>query len=401
MVPNRFDVFNHKNFAIYVLDNYAVHLQEEIRKALLERGYILVLIGGGVTGDIQINDTHHHGPLKAKYRKIEMDLMLEKLKEQPKKIPAPSRDEIMAMMDTSLKNLPFDSKEAYKSLGVTAKLDGSEDHLISDKIIQLVGEKLFEFRDNLMKQKSPNSLNELLKTITPPKGIRRGKNIAGSELLDCEGPEIDHDFIEMLREETPGGQIVNESSPQTPQKATFINGLVPLSNLSKNQEVDSDAQFLDKLQELLANHKTSKLFTPFVSQIRRSNMNARRSVKKRIEMSKTCQNIESFEPASGDQAMNLFDLNMEVDSDETPVNEEKQMPMIGEFWSITNGQHSVFSLVVAEKPTRVKFFEPSINGNFLVLNDNVFDPFIEDFEQKVDPPETIKVGKSRVFYSFE
>ena len=75
--------------------------------------------------------------------------------------------------------------------------------------------------------------------------------------------------------------------------------------------------------------------------------------------------------------------------------------MIGEFWSITNGQHSVFSLVVAENPTRVKYFEPSVNGNFLVLNDNVFDPFIEDFEKKVDPPETIKVGKSRVFYSFE
>ena len=77
------------------------------------------------------------------------------------------------------------------------------------------------------------------------------------------------------------------------------------------------------------------------------------------------------------------------------------MPMIGEFWSIKNGQHSVFSLVVAENPARVKYFEPSVNGNFLVLNDNIFDPFIEDLEEKVDPPETIKVGKSRVFYSFE
>ena len=54
-----------------------------------------------------------------------------------------------------------------------------------------------------------------------------------------------------------------------------------------------------------------------------------------------------------------------------------------------------------ENPTRVKYFEPSVNANFLVLNDNIFDPFIEDLEEKVDPPETIKVGKSRVFYSFE
>ena len=34
------------------------------------------------------------------------------------------------------------------------------------------------------------------------------------------------------------------------------------SNLSKDQEIESDAQFLDELQELIANQKTSKLFTP-------------------------------------------------------------------------------------------------------------------------------------------
>ena len=47
-------MFNKKNFAIYVLDDYAVHLQSEVRAALLKRGYILIIIGGGVTGDIQV-----------------------------------------------------------------------------------------------------------------------------------------------------------------------------------------------------------------------------------------------------------------------------------------------------------------------------------------------------------
>ena len=46
-------------------------------------------------------------------------------------------------------------------------------------------------------------------------------------------------------------------------------------------------------------------------------MNTRRSVKKRIEMSNKCPKIdqtgsESFDSASGDQAMNLFDLNGDV-----------------------------------------------------------------------------------------
>ena len=52
-LPNRNTLFRPQDYAIYVLDNYAVHLQEEVRKALLKRGYLLALIGGGITGDIQ------------------------------------------------------------------------------------------------------------------------------------------------------------------------------------------------------------------------------------------------------------------------------------------------------------------------------------------------------------
>ena len=82
-LPNRMHPFMKKAYAIYVLDDYAVHLQEEVRTALLERGYILVLIGGGITGDIQINDTDFHAPLKAKYREFEMSKMLDKLENDP------------------------------------------------------------------------------------------------------------------------------------------------------------------------------------------------------------------------------------------------------------------------------------------------------------------------------
>ena len=44
---------------------------------------------------------------------------------------------------------------------------------------------------------------------------------------------------------------------------------------------------------------------------------------------------------------------------------------------------------------------PSVKGKYLVLNDNIFDPFIDDFEKKVDPPKTNRIGRSRVFYTFE
>ena len=55
-LPNRSNMFtNPKPFGIYVLDDYAVHLMKEVREELLKRGWILVVIGGGVTGDVQVS----------------------------------------------------------------------------------------------------------------------------------------------------------------------------------------------------------------------------------------------------------------------------------------------------------------------------------------------------------
>ena len=51
-LPNRHNVYNYKKCAIYALDDYSVHLDPQIRKALFKRGYIYVGIGGGITGDV-------------------------------------------------------------------------------------------------------------------------------------------------------------------------------------------------------------------------------------------------------------------------------------------------------------------------------------------------------------
>ena len=59
-LPNRFNMSTEKGFAVYVLDDYTVYLIPEIRQALFKKGYNFVIIGGGIAGDIQINDTHCH-----------------------------------------------------------------------------------------------------------------------------------------------------------------------------------------------------------------------------------------------------------------------------------------------------------------------------------------------------
>ena len=43
---------------IFTLDNYSAHLVRELEEAFFKKGYFLIIIiGGGITGDIQVNDT--------------------------------------------------------------------------------------------------------------------------------------------------------------------------------------------------------------------------------------------------------------------------------------------------------------------------------------------------------
>ena len=86
---------------ILMLDNYSVHLSKSARALLIHKGYIPVYIGGGITGDIQVNDTHFHHPLKTAYREKEQRLMLEKLGMSPDKVPSPDRQEMMNLFRES------------------------------------------------------------------------------------------------------------------------------------------------------------------------------------------------------------------------------------------------------------------------------------------------------------
>ena len=83
----------------------------KVRQALRAKGYIPICISGGITGDIQINDTHVHHKLKMAYREREARLMLEMLNEHHDKIPAPTRDDIMRMLVEAWQSLNIDPGE--------------------------------------------------------------------------------------------------------------------------------------------------------------------------------------------------------------------------------------------------------------------------------------------------
>lgn len=322
-LPNRYNIFTLKNYAIYVLDDYSVHIMPEIKEALLKRGYVPVIIGGGVTGDIQINDTDLHSKLKAKYRELEQLLMIDQLKSNPKKIPQPSRDDMMRMLAESLEAVDIDVVTRFKSLWVTNALDGSEDYLVSERIIMLVGEKLKAFRAKLNKNKSPKNLKDLLKLITPPKGVKRkGETTAvpvdeGGELFDCDGEELNH---EPLQESDDSDQDDDQNNPlnegqqsQTENQQTTTAAPVLLASVIKdNPELEKDATFLDNLGTLLSTSDTSDKFMPFMNSFKRNYIVARRAIKKRIlssnEKEVACEdNVDPSEGDDTDDFPNLFD----------------------------------------------------------------------------------------------
>ena len=63
----------------------------------------------------------------------------------------------------------------------------------------LVGEKLKVFRKQLNKAESPKNLKDILKLITPPKGVKRKDEKTAvpadenGELFDCDGEEMNHE----------------------------------------------------------------------------------------------------------------------------------------------------------------------------------------------------------------
>ena len=188
-LPNHYNPLTPKDFAIYVLDNYAVHLMPEVRKALYQRGYVLALMGGGITGFIQANDTDLHHHLNSRYRNEEMVLMLKKLKVDKNKVLAPSREEMINMLLAAWKETDVDFTAVFKKLFVTNKFDGSEDFLVSDKLFSFIGDDMLEFRRQLLNSEVPINLQAVIKKLIPPKGIQRNK-IDGSELLDFMEGEV-------------------------------------------------------------------------------------------------------------------------------------------------------------------------------------------------------------------
>ena len=176
----------------------------------------------------------------------------------------------MRPLANSNKDVKIDVKSAFKSVWVKNALDGSEDYLVSDKIFGLVGESMTSFQTKMIAKPPPNTAKGLINSMIPPKGIKRGKNIAETELLDGEkmendASEEDDDEIDVDAEQlltALSGNILIETTSEEPVKESnsVIGKNVNLAGITDKEDIEKDACFLDELRKVLDSFETSTGF---------------------------------------------------------------------------------------------------------------------------------------------
>ena len=66
------------------------------------------------TGFIQAIETYLHRQLKAYYRDLEIELMMEKLRADKKKVPTPTREEMINMTVKAAKKIDVNFAEVFR-----------------------------------------------------------------------------------------------------------------------------------------------------------------------------------------------------------------------------------------------------------------------------------------------
>ena len=117
-------------------------------------------IVGGVIGYVQGNDTTDQKNSKAAYKNKEKLLMLDRLTENPDNITQPSRDKMIQMFHNAWDEVytKIDYVDTYKKTVMTLPFEGSEDHLASKKLMDLIGKEMLTFREELTKSQPVSTL---------------------------------------------------------------------------------------------------------------------------------------------------------------------------------------------------------------------------------------------------
>ena len=129
-----------RRWRILTADDYKGHKDPRIFELCWERGYLLILIGGGITGAVQTCDTHLHLPMSMKYQHAEMAFLAEMMDLNPAGLPLMSRCDCTRELCAIYGNPALHAKVARAGTRdnmFTLPLDGSGKHLGNPKLREL------------------------------------------------------------------------------------------------------------------------------------------------------------------------------------------------------------------------------------------------------------------------
>ena len=113
---------------VVVLDWFKPHLDERVDEMLHDNGHSVLRICGGITPDVQVGDTHRHGPYSRVYRDLEAEDAQIQLQLRPSQLPNCSRQTVMDRAYEAWRDVPHsDSEQEWVQNGITNALDGSQD----------------------------------------------------------------------------------------------------------------------------------------------------------------------------------------------------------------------------------------------------------------------------------
>ena len=156
-----------------------------------------------------------------------------------------------------------DNVDAYKKNMISIALDGSKDHLASKKLIDLVGEEVSTFREELLKSEPVSSLKDLKKQITPPEGVGRGIKSRNTddplpddsyELYDGDGEDLEKESDKVLEEEKED-IVENHSAEETTEDHEKPSDhstpqVADVSNVPDHPDVKLFRQILEKVNDV-------------------------------------------------------------------------------------------------------------------------------------------------------
>ena len=175
------------------------------------------------------------------------------------------------------KKIDVNFAEVFIQLYVTNKPDGSKDYLVSNKLFDLNGSDMVEFRKKLMESRTPDTIQAVIKNIIPPKGIRR-KNTEGAELLDLafddaviEPVEFEEDSVEKNdinvdhdapSEADPQQVPVADDIPVEESASANRSRIASLVDICSDENINRDARLLHAIQKAFNDNESSVLFKP-------------------------------------------------------------------------------------------------------------------------------------------